>query len=208
MPDQVSKPERSPRRKFLREVFSLSLLAVGLGVVGGIVWGLVAPRAQITGVDAERVSTDPMSSAPIGADMTFMIIAVVCSFLLTLVALKIGFKNLLASWFAVLIGSFLGTLVLYLIGIWVGNMNVVDPVELAVGQTTDSALTIRATGVMFVWPLVAMALVAIVSWWRSRRALAALKLIPVPPGPLEAAQLAPAASRPATEEVTPARSQE
>lgn len=173
----------------MREVFFLTLLAGGLGAVGGIVWGLVAPRAQIAGVEAERVSTDPMSSAPIGADMTFLIIAVVCAVLLTLVALKIGFKNLLASWFGVLIGSFLGTLVLYLVGIWVGNLNVVDPVDLAVGETTDSALTIRATGVLFVWPLVAMALVAIVSWWRSRSALAELKRIPVPPAVADPAQL-------------------
>ena len=179
--DAGQEPALSPKRKFLREVFYLSVIAIGIGVIGGIVWGLVAPRTQFTVVDAERYSFDPMSSAPVGADMVFMLIAVVCAVIFVLVAFKVAFTDLLSAWFGVLVGSFLGVLALYFVGIWLGNLSNAEPSELSVGETTDSALTIGASGVLFVWPMWAILIVAIVYWRRSRQVTRELRELAVPP---------------------------
>ncbi|MFZ1362299.1 MAG: hypothetical protein WAS05_05110 [Candidatus Nanopelagicales bacterium] len=179
-----TETETSPRRRFFLEVFYLSQLGIFLGAIAGIVWGYGAPRSQITGVEGDRVSFDPMSSAPIGADMLFMLIAFLCALILVFVVYKIAFVNPLPTLFGVLIGSALGTLAMYLIGSFLGNMGNSDPTQLAVGETTDAALEINATGVFFVWPFWAAVLVALICWRKSRGLSKELKKIPAyPPVP-------------------------
>lgn len=173
--------EGSPRRSFFLEVLYLSQWGIFLGVIAGIIWGYGAPRSQITGAEEGQISFDPMSSAPIGADMLFMLIAFICALILVFAVYKIAFTSPLPTLFGVLIGSALGTLSMYLIGIVLGNLGNVDPTQLAVGETTNSALEINATGVFFVWIFWAALVVAFICWRRSRRLNKELKLIQAPP---------------------------
>lgn len=169
-PDQTNTgTTTSPRRKFFLEVFYLTQLGIIIGAIAGIIWGYTAPRSQITGMEGGKVAFDPMSSAPIGANMTFILIACLCAVIFAFVAFKIAFVNPLPSLLGVLIGSFLGTLAMFLVGSFLANMGNVDATELSVGETTDLPLEIDISGVFFVWPFWAALIVAIVCWRKSRR---------------------------------------
>lgn len=168
----------SPRKAFFRAGIKPIVIAVLLGIVGAIIWGLCAPRTQVTLVDSEHATFDYLAGAAVGADMVFALVSLVCAVILVVATFIKGGHELLAVWFGILIGSFSGAMVCYILGAWIGNLRVATPKDLVVGGTTVTELGIGALGVLFVWPFIAMLLVSIVAWKKGKQLPVAMNELP------------------------------
>lgn len=152
-----------------RDLIVVTIIGVVFGIAGGIVWSIVAPRETVEADETGGVFALALSDAPIGADMWFMLIGVVIGAVFAILAMTRFFKSVIGTWLGVIVGSIVGTFIMFYFGSWLSNRSNLDPSELAPGQATQLPLELTATGVLFVWPVTTLFIVGLYGWFQSKR---------------------------------------
>jgi hypothetical protein len=145
-------------RKDLRDS-ALILVAVTLaGVALGMLWLWLAPRVPLVS-NAEGVFLkDTEGEAAIGADGTFLLLAVGLGALSAAAVFLFRRNGGIALVVALAVGGLLASLLGWGIGVWFGPPQdvVAHAREVGEGVTFDAYLELRAKGVLLAWPVAAM----------------------------------------------------
>jgi len=145
-------------RKDLRDS-ALVLVAVTLmGVALGLLWLWLAPRVPLVS-NAEGVFLkDTEGEAAIGADGTFLLLAVGLGALSAAAVFLFRRNGGIALVVALAVGGLLASLLGWGIGVWFGPPRdvVAHAREVGEGVTFDAYLELRAKGVLLAWPVAAM----------------------------------------------------
>lgn len=159
-----------------RSAFVAALILFGcllLGAVMGIVWAILSPRAQLT-IKEGRAAYVQLGESAVGADLTFGCLGLACGLLVgVLVAIRYkerGVELLLATAFGGLVGSLIAWKVGLAIAGAESDTGLISTAGRAEGVTFDGPLAINAPGVLGLWSLLSVLVLAIFFW---RRAAAA-----------------------------------
>ena len=142
-----------------------------LGLVGGLIWGEVAPRAmlqEISAGTAELMNTE--TRAFIGADAWFAGIAAIAGLITGLVGFRFGVSRRTGGARAVItagliLGGVAGAFVMLWLGQQIGlsayNHNLASSSN---GTVFSSSLTLGATSALAFWPMLTAIVILIAEW--------------------------------------------
>jgi hypothetical protein len=144
-----------------REVGVGAALAVAVAAPGALVgalWVWTAPRAQAVVGDGGVFLTEPEGQAAIATDGRFAVLGAVVGLLCGLLGFVLVRQRGVATALGLAAGGLAGSVLAWRLGAWLGPEAVsVAAKGAAAGTRLDLPLELRATGVLLVWPLVAVA---------------------------------------------------
>jgi hypothetical protein len=156
-------------------VVSLAATAV-LGLLAGLIWGQVAPRAQLQEVSAGVAQVvNAETRAFIGADGWYCVIAAVGGVLTGISGYLLGIRrrgNVAQG--AVTIGLILGAVAASFVMRWLGEQSGYQAYQhqlahAAAGATFSSSLTLGAKSALAFWPLFTSLVIVLAEVGRRRR---------------------------------------
>ncbi|MFC4497451.1 hypothetical protein ACFPA8_25290 [Streptomyces ovatisporus] len=144
-----------------REAFDGLLCALVVTVLGvglGLMWLWLAPRVPLVTVDGAVFLKDPEGEEAIGADGTFVLLAVgfgVVTGALAFLRSRGGGVGLVVG---LAVGALLGSVLAWRLGVWLGpDTDLVAAAKAAgAGKTFDGPLKLQAKSALLVWPLLAL----------------------------------------------------
>lgn len=143
-------------------VVETGVVAVGLGVLMGLIWWWVSPTERWTVVDGGLIPADVGFNAWFAADGWFAVLGVVAGVLLALISWRRGHRNAVALVVGMVVGGGLVAVTAWALGGALGPADAQTAAENAeVGSTLDGALGIRAFGVLFAPVLAALTVTAL-----------------------------------------------
>lgn len=149
-------------REGIAVVAETGVIAIGLGVLMGLVWWWVAPTEQWTVLDDGLVPADVGFDAWFAADGWFAVLGVVAGVLLAVVSWRRGRRIAVAQVIGVIVGGGLVAVTAWALGGALGPPDAQTAAETAdVGSTVEGALGIRAYGVLFAPVLAALTVTAL-----------------------------------------------
>jgi len=153
-------PEGGPLRESRDFAVTVVIQAL-IGVVAGLIWSAVAPRAPYLATPEGLRLADPSTQAIIAADGWFAVITGAAGLIVGIVAFLPGRRRPLG----VLLGLTGGGLVAACLAWWVGNTVNLGPATVTAsgvtGNVVPGALELTALGVLIAWPLAATAVFAV-----------------------------------------------
>jgi hypothetical protein len=172
----------------MRSTVAWCAAAVGgsaaLGLLGGLVWGEVAPRAMLQEISAGTAELmNAETRAFIGADAWFAGIAAAAGLLAGVIGFRFGVSRRAGGARAAVAGGLIGGGVAgALVMLWLGQQIGLsaydhDLAASANGTVFASSLTLGATSVLTFWPMLT-AIVILIAEWSTRPAQR-----PAPSGP-------------------------
>ncbi len=144
------------------ELKMAAVLVVVLALVGllvGLIWGHLAPRALYTVVDVQHKlaeQNDPESEAQIGVDGLFALIGAGVGLVTGCVAWQVRAARGAFLMIALAVASLLGAVIAWRFGLWVGRHPThaqLQPIFDKLHNTFKPAITMRAKGVLFFQPV-------------------------------------------------------
>jgi len=163
-----------------RAVIGLVVALAGsalLGLVGGLIWSEIAPRAalqEISAGTAEVVNAE--TRAFIGADGWFCVIAAVAGLLTGVIGYRVGIarrdgQTRIAVTIGLIAGAVAGSFVMLWLGQQIGLGTYQQHLEHAAAGTTFSAsLVLGAKSALVFWPLLTSIVIVVAEVGRSREA--------------------------------------
>ncbi|GLW12203.1 hypothetical protein Misp01_73310 [Microtetraspora sp. NBRC 13810] len=140
----------------LRDVAVTVLTLAVLGVLAGLIWSLVAPRAPYVSTPEGAQLADPSTQALIAADGWFAVITGVAGLVCGVLAYVLGRQRLL-----ILLGLTGGSILAAWLARWTGGAVSFGTAAVSASGATAAvvpgALRLTATGVVTTWPLLAVA---------------------------------------------------
>ncbi|MFI0349623.1 hypothetical protein [Actinomadura sp. 9N407] len=136
-----------------------TLIIALLGIPAGLLWAEISPKVTYIVVQGRALLAEPEGQGPIGVDGRYAVITAVAGLVCGVAAyLAGGRRNDLALLFALTVGGLAGSLLAWRLGHQIGLGGFQDAVRRAPdGRTVTGAAQLRATGLLFAWPLVAVA---------------------------------------------------
>ena len=149
-------------RAGLAVVAETGLIAIGIGVLMGLVWWWVAPTESWTVVEGGLVPADLGFNAWFAADGWFAVLGVVAGVLLAAISWRRGRRKAVALVVGVVVGGGLVAVTAWALGGALGPPDAQTAAESAeIGSTVEGALGIRAFGVLFAPVLAALTVTAL-----------------------------------------------
>ncbi|MEW2356613.1 hypothetical protein [Spirillospora sp. NPDC029432] len=154
---------RRPTVRTLRTWAVTTLIIALLGVPAGLLWAEISPKVTYVVVQGRALLADPEGQGPIGVDGRFALIALVAGLACGAAAYLAGGRgNDIALLFGLAAGGLAAALVAWRLGQHIG----LDAFQRAVrrapdGRTLTGAAELRATGLLVLWPMVAVGLYAV-----------------------------------------------
>ncbi|MFI5665709.1 DUF2567 domain-containing protein [Streptomyces sp. NPDC051704] len=144
----------------IRDGAAVALLTGVAGVLLGVLWAWLAPKAQYVSNGEAVFLKNSESEARIGADGTFFLLSLgfgVLSAVLVFLWRRRGGVPLVVG---LVVGSCFASLVGWRLGLWLGPSADVAAAAVKAGKGVafDAPLQLLAQGVLLVWPMVAVAL--------------------------------------------------
>jgi hypothetical protein len=140
-------------------VLALAVLAVlGAGALTGVLWRLVAPLPHVTVQAGQLIAAESEGESAVAADGWFGLCCLVAGVLSAVLVFAIVRSARLEAVVAVTIGALVASLVAWRVGLALSP----DPVttqakQAANGAVLEGPLRLSAKGVLFAWPLAAVA---------------------------------------------------
>jgi hypothetical protein len=136
-----------------------ALVVLVLGVALGLLWLWLAPRVPLVRVDEGVFLKDPEGEEAIGADGTFVLLAIgfgVVTGVLAFLRSRAGGIGIIVG---LAVGALLGSVLAWQLGVWLGPGSDLAASAKAAGphKTFDGPLKLQAKGVLLVWPFIALA---------------------------------------------------
>jgi hypothetical protein len=141
-------------RREVREGAVCALIVTVLGVGLGLLWLWLAPRVPLITVDNSVFLKDPEGEEAVGADGTFVLLAIgfgVVTGLLAFLRSRAGGVGIVVG---LAVGALLGSVVAWRLGIWLGPSSdlVASAKAAGPGKTFDGPLKLQAKSALLVWP--------------------------------------------------------
>ncbi len=141
-------------------------LALAVGVVAGLVWWRVSPRVPLLARGGDLFPQEFQPRGYIAADAIFALITVGCGVVLTLAGLSRLRDRPLALVWSGAIGGLGGAGLAALVGTRLGSVDLVGYAASAPdGTVIDGPLQIHVFGVLVLWAIVAVGMVAAAELW-------------------------------------------
>jgi hypothetical protein len=138
-------------------LWTVWLLAVA-GVLAGLVWKLVAPRAQIRiDTDGSGYYVDPSPQAYIRADLWFVVISVVVGLAAGALVSRYLRKYPVPAVTGLAVGGLLASIAMWQVGKFLGPLDRAAALNAKPGTIVLDSLDLGAKGLLLVLPLVAVA---------------------------------------------------
>ncbi|MGV1035714.1 MAG: hypothetical protein ACOYD0_01650 [Candidatus Nanopelagicales bacterium] len=135
----------------------LVLLSAIVGLIVGLIWSVIAPRAEIV-VFEGKLGVDNFSAGYIGADMTYGLLVAGAGLLVAAVAIWRWRAQPLGVLVGAVIGGIVGAALALRLGVHLAggltDAGGFDTSGLANGTVFESPLELRSKGAMLMWPLV------------------------------------------------------
>ncbi|QPP11014.1 hypothetical protein G4Z16_26395 [Streptomyces bathyalis] len=151
--------ERTDVRAEVRAGALCALIVLVLGVGLGLLWLWLAPRVPLVSVDGGVFLKDPEGEEAIGADGTFVLLAVAFGVVTGLLAFLRSRRGGIGIVVGLAVGALLGSVLAWQLGIWLGPSGDLAAAAKAAGEnkTFDGPLKLQAKGALLVWPFIALA---------------------------------------------------
>ncbi|MFF7727958.1 ABC transporter permease [Streptomyces sp. NPDC008001] len=159
----LTEEERAERRAELRaELRQAAVVAAAVAVSGlllGVLWWWLAPRVPLISDGKAVYLKNSEGEQAIGADGTFALLALGCGAVAAAVVFWLRRRGGVPLVVGLGVGSFLGSLVAWRFGAWLGPTSDVVAAARAAGRGVvfDAPLKLAAKGALLAWPLAAMA---------------------------------------------------
>jgi hypothetical protein len=145
-------------RREVRDGLLCALIVTVLGVGLGLLWLWLAPRVPLVTVDDSVFLKDPEGEEAIGADGTFVLLALgfgVVTGALAFLRSRAGGVGIVVG---LAVGALLGSVLAWRLGVWLGpDSDLVAAAKAAgPGKTFDGPLKLQAKSALLVWPLLAL----------------------------------------------------
>lgn len=185
VPEQSSLAGKDPSVRSTVAWFAAALIgSAALGLIGGLIWGEVAPRAMLQEISAGTAQLmNAETRAFIGADAWFAGIAAVAGLITGVVGFRFGVSRRTGGRRAIvatglILGGVAGAFVMLWLGQRIGLSAYNDDLASSPNGTVfSSSLTLGATSVLAFWPMLT-AIVILIAEWGNRPEPA-----PAAPGP-------------------------
>ncbi|HEX6445961.1 MAG TPA: hypothetical protein VF053_12790 [Streptosporangiales bacterium] len=139
----------------LTAVVMVVALAV-IGGVGGVLWHLIAPRTELVFSDGVANFVGPAPSQPVAADGWFAVIALVAGIVTGSLTQAFLHHRMPGAVVGLAVGATVASLAMWKVGHWFGAAAYAAAVHhVANGEHLYAPLSVRATGVLLLWPLAA-----------------------------------------------------
>jgi hypothetical protein len=172
VPEQFSRSERdAPTRSTVAWAAAALAGSAVLGLLGGLIWGEVAPRAMLQEISAGTAELmNAETRAFIGADAWFAGIAAIAGLLTGAIGFRFlvskrtgGARALVAA--ALILGGVAGAFAMLWLGQQIGlsayNHNLATSAD---GTVFPSSLTLGATSALAFWPMLTAIAILIAEW--------------------------------------------
>ncbi|MEU7554551.1 hypothetical protein AB0B01_19805 [Streptomyces sp. NPDC044571] len=143
----------------IRDGAAVALVTGVAGVLLGLLWLWLAPRAQYVSNGEAVFLRSTESEAQIGADGTFFLLSLAMGVLSAVLAFLWRRRGSVPLVVGLVFGSVFAALVGWRLGVWLGPSTDVVAAARAAGKGVpfDAPLRLRAYGVLLVWPMAAAA---------------------------------------------------
>jgi hypothetical protein len=159
MTDAVASKPNSGRRSEVGTALVVTGLTILLGIPVGVIWSLVAPKAEVTVIERGIAITESSGQAFVAADGWFAVLSVLAGVSCGVFAHRRFSDHGVAAVIGLAIGGCGAALLAWRIGVLLGREP--DALEHAAalppGSTLEAALDLRALGVLLVWSIAAVA---------------------------------------------------
>jgi len=145
-------------RKDLRDSALILVCVTLMGLALGFLWLWLAPRVPLISNNEAVFLKDTEGEEAIGADGTFVLLAVGIGVLTAAAVFLFRRRGGIALVIALAVGGLLGSLLGWGVGVWFGPTTDVAARAREVGEgvTFDAYLELRAKGALLAWPVAAM----------------------------------------------------
>ncbi|NLU74594.1 ABC transporter permease [Streptomyces sp. HNM0575] len=135
-----------------------ALLVLVLGVGLGLLWWWLAPRVPLVKVDGGVFLKDPEGEEAIGADGTFVLLALGFGLVTGLVAFLRSRAGGIGIVIGLAVGALLGSVLAWQLGVLLGPSSDLAASAKAAGtnKTFDGPLKLQAKGALLAWPFIAL----------------------------------------------------
>ncbi|WP_181767579.1 ABC transporter permease [Streptomyces albidus (ex Kaewkla and Franco 2022)] len=142
----------------IRDGLLCALVVAVLGVGLGLLWLWLAPRVPLVTVDNAVFLKDPEGEEAVGADGTFVLLALgfgVVTGALAFLRSRAGGVGIVVG---LAVGALLGSVLAWRLGVWLGpSSDLVAAAKAAgPGKTFHGPLKLQAKSALLVWPLLAL----------------------------------------------------
>ncbi|MET9360939.1 hypothetical protein ABZX93_08510 [Streptomyces sp. NPDC006632] len=150
--------EAPTMKKDVRDAVIVAVAVTVAGVALGLLWLWLAPRVPLIADDKAVFLKDTEGEEAIGGDGTFILLALGLGALSAVAVFLFRRKGGIPLVVGLAVGSLLGSVLAWRLGIWLGpNQDVVAAAKAAgKGVTFDAPLKLDAKGALLAWPIAAM----------------------------------------------------
>lgn len=156
-PDVPEEPRTDLRREVRGGALcALAVLVLGVGL--GLLWLWLAPRVPLVAVDDGVFLKDPEGEEAIGADGTFVLLAVGFGVVTGVVAFLRSRGGGVGIVVGLAVGALLGSVLAWQLGAWLGPSSDLAASAKAAGENEsfDGPLKLQAKGALLMWPFFAL----------------------------------------------------
>jgi hypothetical protein len=172
VPEQFSLSEKDASARSTAAWFAAALVgSAALGLLGGLIWGEVAPRATLQEIGTGTAQLmNAETRAFIGADAWFAAIAAVAGLLTGVLGFHFGVSRRIGGRRAVvatglILGGVAGAFVMLWLGQQIGLSGYNHELEFSANGTVfPSSLTLGASSALAFWPMLTAIVILIAEW--------------------------------------------
>jgi xanthosine utilization system XapX-like protein len=147
----------------LRVVAETVLISLAAGVLVGLFWWLLAPTFAVEVIAGELRPIGPVGENRFGADAWFTILSCIAGVLVALVMFLRHLRRPVVTVCALAAAGLAGSAVGWRLGVLLGPEPIAGALEdITDGTRIDFPLDLGATGLLFGWPIAAVATVAVI----------------------------------------------
>jgi hypothetical protein len=159
LPHGTDKKEHVPALAAeLRDAAVVTVAVALTGAVLGLLWLWLAPRVPLVFGGKAVFFQDSEGEQAVGADGTFILLALAMGTITAIGAFLFRRRGGIAVVLGLALGGFLGSLLAWRLGVWLGpGGDVVERAkEAGKGVVFDAPLKLRAWGALVAWPIASM----------------------------------------------------
>jgi hypothetical protein len=140
-----------------RTAVRAAAVAVLAGAIGALAWWALAPRPQVVVRSGNAYFVDPDPEQFAAADAWFGVIALVLGVVAGIVVWRLGRRDPLATVIGLAAGGLVASLVMRVLGQWLGRVDVAALGRRPEGTVASAPLRLQAPAMLLVLPVAALA---------------------------------------------------